>query len=355
MLAKDYFTLRLIRLSSSEDWSFNQDGLCLLFPKGGAGKFGDASVAQRLLPGDVFVLTGGAAGKLNVANGGDMVFWCFSLRLEHLYPLFASSEFSLLEGVVDSFKATKLLSASSPLAKQCHQLIEEIPPQFNLDHRIQLLRVVAVILAEEFKKAHHQRIGSLGIEEHMMQVFEKMPVDELLSLSVGELAGKFGCSRRHLNRLFHQYFGSSVAALRMEMRLLKAVSLLRDKNAKIINVAEQCGFNHLGLFNTCFKRRFGVSPGQWRKQNLPGEIQPGSMEADGGVCPLRSKGLCPWVGAQESGVSEPLPSPPLPKSSSEKVLPNMPKTDKQTTRPSLTIQPRMRTEPRGNSLLQVRR
>jgi AraC-like DNA-binding protein len=51
----------------------------------------------------------------------------------------------------------------------------------------------------------------------------------------------------------------------MEMRLLKAISLLRDRDAKVINVAEQCGFNHLGLFNTCFRRRFGTSPGQWRK------------------------------------------------------------------------------------------
>src|ERR1019366_4324749 len=99
-------------------------------------------------------------------------------------------------------------------------------------------------------------------------VFEKLSATELVGLSVPELAGKFGCSRRHLNRLFHQHFGISVAALRMEMRLLKAISLLRDPDAKVINVAEQCGFNHLGLFNTCFKRRFGTSPGHWRKASI---------------------------------------------------------------------------------------
>src|SRR2546430_2401773 len=83
---------------------------------------------------------------------------------------------------------------------------------------------------------------------------------------------RFRC-RRHLNRLFHQYFGFSVAALRMEMRLLKDVSLLRDPNIKVINVAEQCGFNHLGLFNTCFKRRFGQTPGHWRKTSAPARGQ----------------------------------------------------------------------------------
>ena len=103
----------------------------------------------------------------------------------------------------------------------------------------------------------------------MLQVFERLSSQELLSSSVGQLAEKFSCSRRHLNRLFHQHFGFSVAALRMEMRLVKAVSLLRDPNIKVINVAEQCGFNHLGLFNTCFKRRFGQTPGQWRKTASP--------------------------------------------------------------------------------------
>ena len=105
----------------------------------------------------------------------------------------------------------------------------------------------------------------------MMQVLEELSITELLTFSVGDMAQKFSCSRRHLNRLFHQHFGCSVASLRMELRLMKALSLLRDPNVKIINVAEQCGFNHLGLFNACFKKRFGNTPGQWRKGPSDGE------------------------------------------------------------------------------------
>jgi AraC-like DNA-binding protein len=113
----------------------------------------------------------------------------------------------------------------------------------------------------------------------MAQVFEKLSATELINLSVGELADRFSCSRRHLNRLFHQHFGVSVAS-----------------NAKIINVAEQCGFNHLGLFNTCFKRRFGASPGQWRKSALQAEKTSADKHETKPVCPLRSTGLCPMGG-----------------------------------------------------------
>ncbi len=320
MLTHEYFTLRLIRLKSSEDWSFKRDGLCVLFPKGGEGKYVSATGSERLVTGDVLVVNNTSAGRLRSANAADLVFWCFSLRLDHLYPLFAGTEISLLETVADSFSSPKLYAADQPLAKQCHRLIEDTPPQFNLDHRSQLLRVASVILTEEFKNAHEQRVGALGAEAHMIQIFEQITAEELLTVSVGDLAAKFSCSRRHLNRLFHQYFGFSVAALRMEMRLLKAVSILRDANTKIIHVAEQCGFNHLGLFNTCFKRRFGVSPGAWRKQSAMGnEVNP-EPDAELSTCPLHTKGLCPWTGGPDRSLS---PASPLLQAGIGRGLPGM--------------------------------
>lgn len=297
MLAQDYFTLKLVRLTTADEWSSKQDGLWVLLIKGGAGKLTSGAAVLRLAPGEVLMINGAAGGRLSPADRQEIVFWSFFLRLDQLYPLFAGSEISLLEGMVNSLGQPRHFPAALPLAKQCHRLAEEIPPQFNLDHRSQLLRVAALILTEEFKTIRAQRVGWVGIEEHLLKVFEQLSAEELLAVSVGELAAKFSCSRRHLNRLFHQYFGISVAALRMELRLLKAVSLLRDVNAKVINVAEQCGFNHLGLFNTCFKRRFGVSPGQWRKHAAQGESAHPAVRPDSPACPLHSKGLCPLNGA----------------------------------------------------------
>ncbi len=154
------------------------------------------------------------------------------LRLEHLLPLLAGDEVALLENVAGQFKDSKLFPASSPLAKKCHRWIEEVPAQSDLEHRSHLLRIGAAILNEEFHTAQRQRVGLGQVEGRVIQVFEQLSVDQLLGLSVPELAAKFGCSRRHLNRLFHQYFGFSVSALRMEMRLLKAVSLLRNANVE---------------------------------------------------------------------------------------------------------------------------
>jgi len=130
-------------------------------------------------------------------------------------------------------------------------------------------------------------------------VLERLSASELLNLSVEELAHKLGFCRRHLNRLFHQYFGLSVSRLRMEMRLLKAVTLLRDPGAKVINVAEECGFNHLGLFNASFKRRFGTSPGLWRNQSSDLETGAADGSSSRRFCALWTAGLCPSCGEED--------------------------------------------------------
>jgi AraC-like DNA-binding protein len=300
MQSQDYMTLRMIRLKSSEEESLDREGFFFVFLKQGGGKYASRHAGQHLAPGDMLVMEGSTGGKLCASNGAELVSWIFALRLEHLLPLFDGKEISLLQRVMTGFNSPKVFAASTALAKECRRLIEGVPPEISLNHRSQLLSVAATILNEEFKTAHSQRMSSVSVEDRFVKLFEDLKVDELLNFSVEELADKFGCTRRHLNRLFHQFFDYSLAALRMEMRLLRAVCLLRDLDAKVVTVAEDCGFNHLGLFNTCFKRRFGESPGEWRKKFACKESPPAVPQRKNSKCPLQSKGQCPMAAAQIS-------------------------------------------------------
>ena len=297
-LTDNYLTLRLVRLKRGEAWPNQGRGFWFVLAKGGKGQYASGSAAQSILPGDVLLLNCKNGGTIAV-TGEEMIFWCFSVSFEHLTPLFAIGEICLLQNTTESLKSPKLYPASSSLARECHGLVATAPPQGNMDHRSQVLRVAAAVLSVEFKNTRTQRNGFARMEDHMMQAFEELSANELLTLSVGDLARKFSCSRRHLNRLFHQHFGCSVASLRMELRLLKALSLLRDQAVKIIQVAEECGFNHLGLFNACFKKRFGNTPSQWRKGALNGEKAGTDAELGHSTCRLQANGLCPLAPKQD--------------------------------------------------------
>ncbi len=289
-LSNDYLTLKQLRLKGAEQMPLNGRGLLFVIFEGGEGSCKCGTTLHRLSPGDVLVVDSASRGNIQVRDNGEMSFWFFLAEFEHLFPLFSGREICLLQNVVEGFKTGRIYPGSSLLAKECLRLVEEVPVQFTLDHRSHLLRIVSAILTVEFKAVQPKLADFMPMRDHVLHVFERLGTEELLNLPVGELARKFNCSRRHLNRLFHQHFGLSVASLRMEMRLLKAVSLLVDPDAKIIYVAEKCGFNHMGLFNTCFKKRFGASPGQWRKVITEAKNHPAEARATG--CPFQSQHLC---------------------------------------------------------------
>jgi AraC-like DNA-binding protein len=296
MFSEDYLTLRSTQLIDGKMWEPAGAGFCFLFVRSGVGKYTNGSAGHIFSQGDVLIVNRKSGGKIVAANEGELVFFGVSVLVEHMFPLFSANEISLLQNLMDNFSTAKIHSAGSPLAVECHRLIGTAPPPFNLDHRAYLLRLVALILDEEFKLLQRGRLGYISVDEHLIQVFETLSANDLLTLPTGELSAKFGCGRRHLSRLFRQYFGFSVSALRMELRMLRAISLLRDATSKVHHVAEQCGFNHHGLFNNCFKRRFGTTPGRWRALGLKS-----STAAESGE---HSESLFRFNKSAESGVSK---------------------------------------------------
>jgi AraC-like DNA-binding protein len=290
----DCLTLKLRRLNGAEEMDFERGGLLFVILKSGEAACHCGESQRRLGCGDVLVADSAAGGKIHALGEGELVLWFFTAECEHLFPLFSGREICLLRKVAEGFKTGRVYPGSSPLAKECLRLAAEVPVQLSLDHRTQVLRIVSAILTAEFKAVLPRQAGLLPAQIHAIQALEGLKTNELLNLSVGELAKKFHCSRRHLNRLFRKHWGLPVAALRMEMRLLKAASLLADPHAKIYGVASQCGFNHMGPFNSCFKKRFGASPSRWRRGGVNGKHPVSVLDLGRVRCPMLQNGMCPW-------------------------------------------------------------
>src|ERR1017187_7688724 len=103
---QEHLNLQLLRLKPSEKWIPAGNGLSFVFPKQGGGKYVSKAVTHQLVPGEVLVLNGtpNDEGGLCAEDRSEMVFWFFSVKFEHLFPLFASNEICLLQNVSEGFK-----------------------------------------------------------------------------------------------------------------------------------------------------------------------------------------------------------------------------------------------------------
>jgi len=87
-------------------------------------------------------------------------------------------------------------------------------------------------------------------------------------LTAEAVARAIGCSRASLYRLFDQR-GLSVAEHVRAVRLNHGRALLRDPRLGIGDIALRCGYDDLSAFGKAFRRRFGMTPRDWRMTVLP--------------------------------------------------------------------------------------
>ena len=79
-------------------------------------------------------------------------------------------------------------------------------------------------------------------------------------LSAAEMARRLNVSPRHLQRLFKQHMGCTLAHFAQELRLKRAKQLLQQMHMRVADVAEICGFSSPAYFSTTYSRFFGNPP-----------------------------------------------------------------------------------------------
>lgn len=83
-------------------------------------------------------------------------------------------------------------------------------------------------------------------------------------ITADEAAAVCYYSTSHFMKFFKASMGESFIQYLNNYRLRIASQLLISTSDNIIDIAEKTGFDNLSYFNRCFKKRFGISPGQYR-------------------------------------------------------------------------------------------
>lgn len=86
-------------------------------------------------------------------------------------------------------------------------------------------------------------------------------------LDITKLAELGNYSTYHFHRIMRAYLGESLGAYIVRLRLETSVKLLRYSDQPIADIAFKVGYENPSSFNKAFKKRFGISPAEYRKNN----------------------------------------------------------------------------------------
>jgi AraC family transcriptional regulator len=96
----------------------------------------------------------------------------------------------------------------------------------------------------------------------------RQAMDEMLTenLPLKNIARLAHLSPFHFHRAFCAVYGETPHAYRTRRRLERASRLLKETDSPVTDVCLDTGFESVGSFSTLFRRRYGASPTQFRRQ-----------------------------------------------------------------------------------------
>jgi hemolysin activation/secretion protein/AraC-like DNA-binding protein len=267
MAIERHLILQELVLRPSSEWTPSERGWVVARVAEGVGYWLPGGSARELNVGDGFVVGFNVSTIVRASQLGPLKLQYFTVQPQYLSGLLTMAEWHQLESASEN-PLTRVLffTASEPFGQKFARIAAQTPTD-GLTMRCALLQLWTGAAANVMGPLSASAGGN-GLRERFRQLVGQMPEARLSECSLSGLAAQLHCSERHFSRLFREEFGVTFRARQAEMRLQHARQLLASSDAKIINVAYDSGYRHLGLFNSMFKKRFGTTPSEWRRQNL---------------------------------------------------------------------------------------
>ena len=130
-----------------------------------------------------------------------------------------------------------------------------------------LLLTALYVLLQRAVETTHFEINSKS-DQKIKAVLKRIEADYGKNLTIEDMANECGYSSSHFMRWFKENTGFSFNNYLIEYRLNRAAEKLRKGEETIINIANDAGFDNLSNFNRLFKKRFLMTPSEFRKECL---------------------------------------------------------------------------------------
>jgi AraC-like DNA-binding protein len=190
-------------------------------------------------------------------------FQTIRIPRRELLSICPNAESRLAAPLLASPGIREMISRYFALSAETAGSMDAIGQQLTARHMIDL---VALLLRTGRDDTH--LATQRGYSEARLQLIRAHVLDRLddNSLTIASVARYFGLSSKLVQRLFERA-GMTFTEFVLEQRLQLARRLLSGQDSrqnKIGAIAYAAGFGDLSYFNRTYRRRFGMTPSEWR-------------------------------------------------------------------------------------------
>jgi AraC-like DNA-binding protein len=261
LVIKD-FTLR-----PGQEWIPQSLSWSLIQVDQGSGYWLDGRTPFELNAGTVVLMGHTVQGKIRASQLGEMSLHFFHVEAELLTGLATLGEQRFFDAAARRRdQALHVLPAHHPVATRFKNLCASRDGN-SLSFRLELLHLFVDVFGRDYEEHMREFGATREAKERLQEFLQQTTPAELLNLSFADLVQKMNCTPRHVSRVFSEVMGMSFREKQTAIRLARARELLASTESKVIDVALESGYQSLSLFSLMFRKRFGMSPGQWRRHH----------------------------------------------------------------------------------------
>lgn len=158
------------------------------------------------------------------------------------------------------------------VAQQVRTLFERLENSFSIEHMLGVLSILHLLSQSDGWPLTPAEVHPMDRREIELCVSIDDYVNNHIDtpIDIASVAARIHMSTASFCRFFRRYFGMSFHAWLLDKKIETACYQLHVGTAPIQDIADRLGFHSASHFSMTFKRRMGITPGEYRRTARPG-------------------------------------------------------------------------------------
>lgn len=224
----------------------------------------------HLNEGDIFIVKAGDSHSTCYEGTKDCERIVIACNESLLHKDFLNNHPDICHTLSTSGRVVLSESAHKKMNSIFNEMISEndMPDDYSSDMLVVLVMRLLLLIQRYGIFVYEQFDSSKEISADIEQAINYISLNYSMPLTLDDISTMFNLCPSYFSKKFKKDTGMTFKEYVNYIRLHKAVQMLLTTDDSITKIALNCGFNSSNYFKDYFRKRFNVSPREYRKQAL---------------------------------------------------------------------------------------